>query len=238
MNTTFESNSDYLIHYGVKGMKWGIRKERPTSNSYYGSNNYESNYSPASRAASSAAVNRSRIDSIKDRIRANRAMKQQKKFEKNEAKRMEVARKNPSKLKTSELDPVINRMKKELEVKQLNQQLKEYDRFNRTKKPKKTNDPKKMTPEQLQDRISRLETEKKFRDLSKPEKSQGRRVVESVLRDSGKTILTTAAIGAGTYALHYALQKKGGSKSGVDYQALANQMAPLKSPGDKKKKDK
>ena len=23
---------DYLEHYGVKGMKWGIRKERPTAN--------------------------------------------------------------------------------------------------------------------------------------------------------------------------------------------------------------
>ena len=49
---------DYLEHYGVKGMKWGIRKERPTANGKE-STGKESTFSlsnPKVRAAASAAI--------------------------------------------------------------------------------------------------------------------------------------------------------------------------------------
>ena len=49
---------NYLEHYGVKGMKWGIRKERPTANGKE-STGKESTFSlsnPKVRAAASAAI--------------------------------------------------------------------------------------------------------------------------------------------------------------------------------------
>ena len=49
---------DYLEHYGVKGMKWGIRKERPTANGKE-STGKESTFSlsnPKVRAAAAAVV--------------------------------------------------------------------------------------------------------------------------------------------------------------------------------------
>ena len=44
---------DYLEHYGVKGMNWGIRKERPTAN---GKESTFSLSNPKVRAAASAAI--------------------------------------------------------------------------------------------------------------------------------------------------------------------------------------
>ena len=49
---------DYLEHYGVKGMKWGIRKERPTANGRE-STSKESTFSlsnPKVKAAATAVV--------------------------------------------------------------------------------------------------------------------------------------------------------------------------------------
>ena len=49
---------DYLEHYGVKGMKWGIRKERPTANGKE-STGKESTFSwknPKVKAAATAVV--------------------------------------------------------------------------------------------------------------------------------------------------------------------------------------
>lgn len=123
-------------------------------------------------------------------------------------------------------------MQKELQVSQLNQQLKKNKSLEA--KPASTKNPKKMTPEQLQAKINRMETEKRFRDLTNAEKSQGRKVLEDVLSTAGKTVLTTAAIGAATYGVNYLTKKKGGSTAKIDFNKLADQIAPLKS-GDKKK---
>lgn len=233
-----DSSSDYLMHYGVMGMKWGVRKQQPSSGSTstYGSQAAVSrNQNAGSSSNSSKAALKERI---KEKLRANRAARKEasvakkeqraiaktdkkaqkaiEKLEKKEAKRLEKGRKNPSKLKEEDLDKLIRKMGKEVEVKRLERELK--------------NPPKPSKPQNIN-------MNQNMNNVPPKKVSAGRKVMGQVLSKAGTTVLTTAAIGAATYGVNYALTRREDPSTKFSYKTLANQMAPLKGDGKKKKKD-
>ena len=119
-----------LEHYGVKGMKWGVRKDRSRKNS---------NTSSEKRVIQKRKETRSRLRSLSD----------------------------------SDLDSMINR----------------------------------------------IEKEKKLRSLIDNDTAAGRgkNFIKSVTGSAGQRMLTTAAAGAGTYAIKVALTKEFNPKDAAAY---------------------
>ena len=44
MNNTFDDDSDYCMHYGVLGMKWGVRKARKSGKTYQAESTWTKDY--------------------------------------------------------------------------------------------------------------------------------------------------------------------------------------------------
>lgn len=93
------SETDYFAHYGVKGMRWGIRKERPSSG------------------------RSGRLGSKKTGIQ--RTSKVEKPDTRSEARKQsdEIRKKRVSEMSDEELKQVIGRMNMERQYKQLNTEL-------------------------------------------------------------------------------------------------------------------
>lgn len=85
--------SESIMHYGVKGMKWGVRKQRPTS--------------------SGKRKGKTRIQSIRDRVFKKKSSTKEVKVEN------PSQRKRASEMSDDELRRVINRMQMERAYSQL-----------------------------------------------------------------------------------------------------------------------
>lgn len=127
-------DENVLAHYGVLGMKWGIRKDRRSSS--------------GSSKKKTSNQNESSSDSKKS-----------------------------SSTKTS-----------------------------------RTKNPKKMSEQELRARIQRLQLEKQYRDLKSSEITEGKKLVNSILRDSAKNIgtqLTTYGMGKLVNKILYSVDNTG-----------------------------
>ena len=111
------SQSDYLAHYGVPGMKWGVRKDRRASGS--GSKKRgKSDSSLAGRTTGKATVSKAQASpsSAKSKLQARR--EERKAVRDVKKQRKEDARKRTL-LSDKELDAKIERLSKEKRLKEL-----------------------------------------------------------------------------------------------------------------------
>lgn len=74
-----------------------------------------------------------------------------------------------------------------------------------------------LSEKELDSYVSRLEKEKKLKSLVDADTAPGKTVAKQILGNSGKTVLTAVATGAGMYAVRAALQGKFDPKEAAGY---------------------
>lgn len=209
----------YLAHHGVKGMKWGIRKDKSSSGSSAVKKVIASGASKAATAAKDKIADKREVS------RANRLVK--------------IASKNPSKLTESEMEYVNKRIKLENQVKSNIESSK-----NDSKTPKSQREATKqakkaaknsgvLSEKELNDRVNRLQKEKQLKQLTAEVTSPGRTAVKQVMVDGGSIALKSAASKATTYAINKALT--GAGFPGVNFVAKVDGVSQKKTPQEQKK---
>lgn len=168
---------DYLQHYGVKGMKWGVRR-------------------------TAAQLGHKVVKTAKES-----ANKVEKAHVKREAKRGLVSNSYEQLAKHSKhmTAKQINEASKRIEAKKVIQDKASKERLSRAA-DKVANgashkSPKKMSTEELQANINRLNLEKQYRDLQSQTSSKGRSIVEQSAQNAAKTVLTKAMVKGAEMAL-------------------------------------
>lgn len=120
------------------------------------------------------------------------------------------------------------RQKKEekRQAKEARKQAKQVDKEIRQERAYASKNRRSLSDEELVSRVKRLEQERKLKNLTDEDVATGRTAVKSFLKETGRRVLTTAAIGAAVYAGHYAMTGK------FDPQQAANYIFP--NPSKKK----
>lgn len=135
------SSSVDITHYGIKGMKWGVRRSQAT------------------------------LDRLAGRTTSTRSERS-------------------------------SRKKKETKVRKVSNWSAKRDR----KEARRSR--RYLTTEEIRERVSRLKLESEFKTLTDKDVSSGSTFIKSVIRDSGKTVLTTAVTGISLWAIKAYLDKE------------------------------
>lgn len=200
-------SNEYLIHHGVKGMKWGVRKDRKTSIA----TSAKKVISGAAKKAGSAAS-----EKISERSEIRKTQKL-----------INTAAKNPSKLTEEQLKFVEKRIQAEQKAQKAasGRELPSSMREAKKESLKASKNRSIISDEELNYRISRLEKEQKLKSLTNENVRPGRTAAKKILADTAKSVLITStskALGVSankmaTYAVNKALNKAG--FDGADYVA-------------------
>lgn len=207
-----EDDSDELEHYGVLGMKWGIRKDRKRK----GESDVEYQNRIRSQADERQKAHEIQLKKIEAKSRAQeqkRTLKSQAKASKAQAEirkkelklqesREKTQRKNQqeqAKARKKEL-----RLQKERDEAQRKQKLQEQQRREKDKKRTKAKDKRdvtELTDQELNDIINRIQKEQTYKDLTKGLGSKlidkGMKIVDNVsdelmksyIRNSGAALI-------------------------------------------------
>ncbi len=178
--------SDYIIHYGVKGMKWGVRKDNynakkgpaiTTGSNGYGGNPVVKNFNKFVAGGHPEA-------SAKNASKSNGSDEQKKKKE------------------DEPIDKAIKGMNATGKMAQKGSSAaKKID--NATKKPRPKQDLSEMSDAELQRRVNRINLERQYNSLTQPEIKSGWEKASEVLDIAGDVIM----IGVGIATIYKTFKK-------------------------------
>lgn len=174
MNEDYINVGDYLNHYGVKNMKWGVRKKRPTSG----------------RRVSSAAQSKNKSGSkIQQRVKARLSNRKVTKLQAREARAKAKLQKinNEKKVKALEEQVSIEEKKAKILKSRSGKELyKNADLF---------------TTDELSEATRRLQLEKTLREIDPKTITKAEQYLDKAkkLNDSMNTVTNTIESGAKMY---------------------------------------
>lgn len=224
MNIIFEDVSDeYLEHYGVRGMKWGVRKQPSRATS---SKARKTRSKGASLVVNNLG-NKVKLSAIQTKNKAGAALAKKKEIN-TENKLVKQAKKDPSKLTNEELQRVSQRMALANKAQSDATSSNTYNTSKRAaKKAAKNSD--KLSDAELQYRTNRARQEQNLKQLTDSNYKKEHKIAKAV----GKTTLnvaTNALSGGMKYGINTVLQNAG-------LEALGSAMTGIKPKQDKKKGD-
>lgn len=169
-----------LQHYGIKGMKWGVRRFQNEDGSY--------------TAAGKRRAKQQKAESMSDEELAARV------------KRLNMEKTYKKLSKESEPKSTLEKSKDVVDsASSLANRLKEADRKAASSKPKPRMDLSNMSDKEMRDRINRELLERQYNDLfAQPDSvSRGRQYVSQIIDSVG----TGLAIGGSALSIALAVQK-------------------------------
>lgn len=201
------NHSNELCHYGVKGMRWGVRRYQDKNGRL--TNAGKKRYS-GDNGGSESEAKKGLSDNKKRAIKIGAA-----------AVGTALAAYGGYKLyKSGKLDSSIAKGKRAVDQLLGEHRVKPSDfvdsigksskretiRRNASKSVK--NRIKSMSDTELKAAIDRLENERKLKNLISDDNSAGKKVVQEILSNSGKKVLGSVVTGASLYGIKYAITKK------------------------------
>lgn len=184
-----------LYHWGVKGMKWGVRRYQNKNGSLTpaGKKRYADKLEPS---ASDSAVTK-RVKNDYNKMSDKEFMRKYQTTKKTYAKRVEKYG-----------DPYMNSPMAKYGKKQADKKKMSADEKERASRKNDLKNRRTMSDADLKKKIERLKMEKEFKNLTNEDIRPGKTFVNDVMSSAGKKALTIAAAGAMAYGVKVAMTGK------------------------------
>lgn len=200
----FTDESDGFNHYGILGMKWGVRrtkeelgyrtKKRKRRDLRYEDETAQQHQARLQRESNERAVKTQAAAQTKSEKRQLKAKAdEQKRMLKSQERQQERTIKSQEKARRDQM-------------KQQERQRKEQEKAQRKKtksnldKGKKRQDPKTMTDQEIRDAIARMQLEKQYKQMSRGIGGKAASTASEIFSGAGKKIVTALIVTYGTKA--------------------------------------
>lgn len=196
--SSFIDESNSLDHYGILGMRWGVRRSKEelghkTRKRRLRDRQYEDETPQQHQARLQRESNERAIKTQSKAL--EKSEKRQLKSEADKQKRLLKSQEKQQKRTLASQEKV-----RQDQMRQQERQRKEQEKIRDKKSSSKRQDPKSMTDQELRDAIARVQLEKQYKKMTGNALSKTTNAAVEVFGGAGKKILTALVVTYGTRA--------------------------------------